>query len=144
MKQLVDQSVQDPVLIEFVRRNPMNEKQILDYVYKKAIFQPDKAGKQVIKTPRATLRTNTANCVDYSVLIATLLKLNNINGVLRMVRFKKGSFPKHIYVVTEDGIVLDASIGQVQEGERSFEERTKKLPEYDTEVKYYNKFDTAF
>lgn len=147
MRQIVDQAVKDPRLIEFVRRHPMDEKQIFRFVYFIASFKPDKKNDQVIKTPFATMRTHRANCVCYSVLIAALLKLNGINGFWRMIRETNNiltPYPKHIYPISENGKVMDCVLGQDQERETSRADRENKIGFFDKEVKYFSKFDEPF
>jgi len=145
MKSIVDQSVKNPTLIEFVRRHPMDEKQIFDYVYSKALFRPDKKNIQVVKTPIGTIRSKFANCVCYSILLATLLRLNGYPGVFRLVTTdKKDSFPKHVFVVTKSGKVLDCVLEQNQEGEMSFQTRKNKTGQFNKESRYFIKFDTPY
>ena len=143
IKSIISQSVRNATIIEFVQRHPMNEKQIFDYVYSKASFKPDVRNVQVVKTPLATIRTKRANCVNYSTLLGTLLRLNNIPGKLRLVTFKGDKFPKHIFVVTDTGKVLDCVIGQGHK-EVSIADRENKTGKYNQEVKYFVKFDIPY
>jgi len=144
MKQVVRDTVNNPSFKEFARRNPMNEKQIFNYAYQSAIYEPDKPNDQVVKTPAATIREGKGNCVDYSTLIASLLKLNKIPGVFRMVEFKGDTMPSHIYPVTNRGIALDCVQGQSQSGELSKRLRRNKRGVFNNEPKYLSKFDTKY
>lgn len=144
MSKVVQSSIKEPRLIEFVKNNPMNEREIFETVFQSVLFEPDKKNKQVIKTPLATLRMGRGNCVDYSVLIATLMKLNGIKGFFRMVKFEEKGFPKHIFVVSEKGKILDCSIGQNQDGEQTLQGRKNKNGFFNKELKYLFKFDKSF
>jgi len=144
MQSIVDQSVNNATIKEFVRKHPMDEKQIFDYAYSKALFRPDTKNKQVVKTPLSTIRTKKANCVCYSILMATLLKLNKIPGKFRLVTFKEDTYPKHVFIVTDSGKILDCVLGQKQKGETSFEERENKAGKFNEESKYYAKFDMPY
>lgn len=145
MGEMVAQACKDPTLIEFVRRNPMDEKQIFNFAYGIASFKPDKGNKNVVKSPFATIRTNRANCVCYSVLMACLLKLNGIGGKFRAIREIWRHFkPKHIYVISGNGIVMDAVLGQEQRWETSRQKRKNKIGIFNREAKYFARFDKPF
>jgi len=146
MSHMVNESIKNPKFREFVRRNPMNERQIFNLAYGIASFKPDKR-HNVVKSPWATIRTHRANCVCYAVLIAALLKLNGIKGKFRAIRqFDDWRYPKpkHIYVVTNKGIVLDPVIGQNQKRELSRAQRKNKIGHYNKQAKYFSKFDIPF
>ncbi len=144
MKNMVSQSAKSGTIKEFVKRHPMNEKQVFDYAYMKASFKPDKGKKQVIKTPMATIRSMRANCVCYSVLIATLLKANRIPGKFRLVNFKSGKMPGHVYIVTDSGKVLDCVLGQPQDREISRKDRKNKTGRFNEETESFAKFDVQY
>lgn len=147
MGEMVHQAVKDPVLIEFVRRNPMDEKKIFNFAYGIASFKPDKKHKNTVKSPFSTIRTNRANCVCYAVLIASLLVLNGIGGWFRAIRetndwrFPK---PRHIYAISNNGIVLDPVLGQDQERETSRKDRKNKNGLFGRQAKYFSSFDKPF
>jgi len=147
MAEMVRQSVKDPALIEFVRQNPMDEKQIFNFAYGIASFKPDKYNKNTVKSPFATIYTNRANCVCYAVLIASLLVLNKIGGWFRAIRETNDwryPKPKHIYAISNNGIVLDPVLGQDQERETSRRNRKNKIGYFGRQVKYFSSFDKPF
>lgn len=147
MQHMVRESVKNPVLQEFVRRNPMNAKQIFNFAYGVASFKPDTGNKNSVKSPLRTFISHRANCVCYSVLIATLLKLNGIPGYFRAIRERddwRQPKPKHIYVKTDAGQTLDASLGQDMTKETSRRDRPRKIGIFDREAKYFSKFDKRF
>ncbi len=145
MGEVVSRWVKNPMFINFVRKNPMTAEQIFDYGYSRVLFEPDRANDQIVKTPFAVLRERKGNCVDYSVLYATLLKLNGLGGHFRSVSFDpKNLKPIHIYVISGAGEILDAVQGQDQEGEKSFVDRENKYGRFNQEVKYIIKFDTLY
>lgn len=147
MGEMVNQAIRNPSLREFVRRNPMNEKQIFNFAYGIASFKPDKHNKNTVKSPFSTIRTRRANCVCYAVLIASLLKLNGIGGKFRAIReYNDWRFPKpkHIYVISDNNIVLDPVLGQDQTGEPSTAMRKNKIGHFNREAKYFSSFDKPF
>lgn len=144
MGQMVNDSVSSATIKEFVKRHPMNAEEVFNYAYHKASFKPDEKNEQIIKTPFATIFSKRANCVCYSVLIATLLKANNIRGFFRLIRQAGATFPQHIYVVTETGEVLDCVIGQDQTKETSRANRENKTGRFNEEAKYFAKFDSPY
>lgn len=91
-------------------------KQIFDFAYNSMVYQPDPDGVQQIKLPIRAMVDGTGNCVDYSVLISSILLNNNIEHKLRVVSFTTAGAWEHIYVVLNDGTVLDPVIGQKQDG----------------------------
>lgn len=147
MAEMVRQTVKNPCLQEFVRRNPMDEKQIFNYAYGIASFKPDKGNKNTVKSPFATMRTHRANCVCYAVLIAALLTLNGIGGKFRAIReFNDWRYPKpkHIYVISKNNIVMDPVLGQDQKRERSRQQRGNKIGHFGAQAKYFSSFDKPF
>jgi len=147
MGEMVSQTVKNPSLIEFVRRNPMDEKEIFNFAYGIASFKPDKKNKNTVKSPFATMRTHRANCVCYAVLIAALLVLNGIGGRFRAIReYNDWRYPKpkHIYVISNNNIVMDPVLGQDQKHERSRRERKNKIGHFGAQTKYFSSFDKPF
>lgn len=144
MREMVRQATKEPALIEFVRRHPMNENQIHHFVYQTVRFIPDLPKDQVVKSPIATIRTRTGNCVDMSTLVASLMKLNKIPGVFRRVMFQGDTMPSHIFVRSNRGKVVDCIQGQNPKGEKTFKHRRNKIGIYNKEPDYLTKFDTQY
>lgn len=145
MAAVVNDAAADPNMTEFVRRHPMNARQIHEFIYQTILMEPDVKNHQVVKTPAAILRTRRANCVGYATFAATLAKLNGLGGHFRAVSFKKNNLkPRHIYVVTRRGIIIDPVQGQQQDGETSVLERKDKYGRFNQEVKYCYKFDKRY
>jgi len=144
MRWAVNLGTKEPRLQQFVRRNPMNEKQIFDFVRSNVLFKPDLKNRQTVRTLLRTLRDGEGNCVDMSVATATLLKMNGINGKFRMVSVTPGKKYKHIFVISDKKLILDPVIGLDQSGETNFELRKDKIGKFNRQVPFFSNFDKNF
>lgn len=86
---------------------------IFDWVYDKIVFKPDPDNEQNLKAVHVTLADKIANCANYTILISSILKAMGIKHLYKVVGFGNGY--EHIYIVTQNGIVLDPVIGQPNE-----------------------------
>jgi hypothetical protein len=102
--------------------NPI--KFVFDYVYSNVVYEPDPNNIQLVKSPICTLKTKKGNCVDYSVLIGSILINLKIPFFFKTVGFDSSGSFDHIYIVTkEQNLVLDCVIGQKQDGTDTFTNR---------------------
>lgn len=99
---------------------------IFDYAYGVASFYPDPERKQYIRSAKRTLKDGLANCVDYSVLISTLLILAGISHSIRRVGFDWPKRYLHVYIILDDGTVMDAIQGQRQDGKEYLHRKRKR------------------
>ena len=94
-------------------------------IYECAYFYPDDDGYQLLRTPTALVNQKRANCVDYSIFLASVLRSLNIPCQLKIVSFKEGDPYTHVYVVSE-GTPIDLVQGQNQEGKEIIFREYKK------------------
>ena len=113
-------------------------REIFNYAHRQIRYYPDEPGHQLIRAAWRSLKDRKGNCVDYTVLISALLRVNGISHALRTVA-TAGSNYDHIYIVTADGVVLDPVLGQRQDGSELTGQRSK--PRYNDEVHYTKKMD---
>lgn len=86
-------------------------KNVFDFAFGAADYEPNPHNHQIVKTPEYVLREGRASCVDYSILIGTLLSAGGENFSLKLISQEPDKYG-HIYVVANDGVVLDCVIGQ--------------------------------
>ncbi len=112
------------------------EKAIFDYARSRVVFRDDPKGIQQIRTAVNSLREGVGNCVDYCVLISSLLINCGIPHKVRFVWYKSPVWYenfgrrknwKHIYIVTENGIILDPVLNQRQDGTDTFTNREQGM-----------------
>ena len=138
---------QDLKIIELSKKFKINEnvlKDVFDKVYDLAYYMPDINGKQQIKTVSRILNDNQANCVNYSILIGSILLNLKIDFYFKIVGFNTEF--EHIYIiainpVTKEKQVLDCVLGQNQQGKASFINRPLN-GQFNKECKY--KFDKLY
>lgn len=87
----------------------MSLKDAFEWLYKNITFEPD-FEKQTLKTPIAVFNDKKANCVNYSLVLASLLF--HTNTPFYYVICGINEIGEHIYIITKNGIKLDATIGQ--------------------------------
>jgi len=112
-------------------------KTVFDFAYNSIVYKPDPDNIQNIKLGPRILRNGAGNCVDYTVLISSVLLNLGISHKLRVVDFGEGF--EHIYVVVGN-IVLDCVLGQPQDGTAT---RSNRLDggRFGDELSYYKKRD---
>lgn len=98
-------------------------KNAFDYAYKNIVYYPDPMNEQNIKTPARSLKDKRGNCVDYAVLLGSILFALGIPYYFRVAGYNEPRNFEHVYVVTKSGVVLDPVLGQPQDGTASFENR---------------------
>lgn len=110
---------------------------LCNFAFQAATFEPDEAGKQVLKTPAATLRETKGNCVDYTILISAIANAAGIPAIIKVVAVKDSKDFGHVYPVI-NGIACDVVPYQRQDGKEHLY-RTGSEVVYPTEEPY-NKF----
>ena len=110
---------------------------LCNFAYNAATFEPDAPGKQVLKTPAATLREKKGNCVDYTILISALALAAKIPAIIKVVAVNNSKDFGHVYPVI-NGLPCDVVPYQRQDGKEHLY-RTGNEVVYPTEEKY-NKF----
>ena len=110
---------------------------LCNFAYNAATFEPDANGVQVIKTPAALIREKKGNCVDYTVLLASIAHSVGIPAIIKVVAIGDSQNYGHVYPVI-NGFPCDVVPYQRQDG-------TEHLYRTGTEVVYpiekeYNKF----
>ncbi len=114
---------------------PVPEKAIFNYVYDQVAYIPDEGEYQDIRTPQRSLRDHIGNCVDYTVLIGSLLYCLDIPFYIKVIEIEQGEGFEHVYVIT-DNYIMDPCIGQPQDGTA-----IKKRPhkgKFNIETHFYN------
>jgi hypothetical protein len=127
-------------------RHPDNRvlqlRDVFDTSFNAAYYFPDPEEVQQIKAPLRLMRDQFGNCVDYTTFIATLLILLDIPAELKMVKFGEKENYSHIYAITQTTpqIVLDAVIGQDQDGSEVLKGRSKRTSFFNQEEPYYESY----
>jgi hypothetical protein len=112
--------------------------EVLIIAFDSAVFVPSPDNKQQLRTVENILREQKANCTGYVTLIGAILENLKIPYTLRLVDVNGRGF-EHIYIYSS-GYVLDAILGQKQNGTETFQNRIQK-PYFNYEVKYKTKID---
>lgn len=94
---------------------PIPEKAIFNYVYEQVAYVPDEGDYQDIRTPQRSLKDHVGNCVDYTVLMGSLLMALRIPFQIKVVEVEPDYGFEHVYIIT-DKYVLDPCLGQPQDG----------------------------
>lgn len=85
-------------------------KKIFDYIKSNFSYVAD-AGEQVIKLPSALLRKRIGDCKSYSLFTASILENLKIPYKFVYTSYNNNPIPSHVYVVTENGCIIDAVYG---------------------------------
>ena len=148
MATIAKQSAKHPFFEKYIRANNMTgttsdlQKFFYDVFYK-TYYKKDPAGRQQIRSGTRLLREKFGNCVDYSVLFSAFLLNLGVPHSFRMISTNKNTPDQysHIYVVTEDGIILDAVLNQDQDGNEYKKPKSKRKPLFNTQGQYFKKYD---
>ena len=102
-------------MVEFSKgfrgRNPKETcKKIFDYIKNNFTYVAD-GGEQVIKLPSALLKKRIGDCKSYSLFTASILENLKIPYKFVYTSYNNNPIPAHVYVVTEDGCIIDAVYG---------------------------------
>ena len=118
----------------FIRR-------LANAVFSMVYFEADPPRTQIIKTPRATIRTERGNCVDYTVLLGAVAKRGGLNVVVRIVKLPGQNNFGHVYPII-NGVPVDLVPGQDQTGREYLNRKSDARPSVGTELKFLSNFDT--
>jgi hypothetical protein len=88
---------------------------LFKFAYDAAAYEPNPIKHQRVRTLQRTIADGRASCVDYTVLIAAILLAGGEPVVVKLVSID-GEGYGHIYVVANDGTILDPVIDQDQSG----------------------------
>ena len=85
-------------------------KKIFDYIKSNFTYVAD-GGEQIIKLPSALLKKRVGDCKSYSLFTASILENLKIPYKFVYTSYNNNPIPAHVYVVTEDGCIIDAVYG---------------------------------
>jgi len=92
------------------RNNKETCKKIFDYIKSNFTYVAD-GGEQIIKLPSALLKKRVGDCKSYSLFTASILENLKIPYKFVYTSYNNNPIPAHVYVVTEDGCIIDAVYG---------------------------------
>lgn len=96
---------------KFKGRNPQETcKNIFDYIKSNFTYVAD-GGEQIIKLPSALLRKRVGDCKSYSLFTASILENLKIPYKFVYTSYSANPIPQHVYVVTENGCIIDVVYG---------------------------------
>jgi hypothetical protein len=85
-------------------------KKIFDYIKNNFTYVAD-GGEQIIKLPSALLKKKVGDCKSYSLFTASILENLKIPYKFVYTSYNSNPIPQHVYVITEDGCIIDAVYG---------------------------------
>ncbi len=85
-------------------------KKIFDYIKSNFTYVAD-GGEQIIKLPSALLKKRVGDCKSYSLFTASILENLKIPYKFVYTSYNNNPIPAHVYVITEDGCIIDAVYG---------------------------------
>jgi len=85
-------------------------KKIFDYIKSNFTYVAD-GGEQIIKLPSALLKKKVGDCKSYSLFTASILENLKIPYKFVYTSYNSNPIPQHVYVITEDGCIIDAVYG---------------------------------
>lgn len=88
---------------------------LYNFAYDSAYYEPNPRGHQRVRRFERTIHDKRASCVDYSVLIASILMAGGERVFLKLVSTDGFGFG-HIYPIARDGTILDVVYGQDESG----------------------------
>ena len=96
---------------QFKGRTPQETcKKIFDYLKNNFTYVAD-GNEQIIKLPSALLRKKVGDCKSYSLFTASILENLKIPYKFVYASYSSNPIPQHVYVVTENGCIIDAVYG---------------------------------
>jgi len=95
---------------QFKGRNPQETcKNIFNYL--RSFTYVADGGEQIIKLPSALLRKRVGDCKSFSLFTASILENLKIPYKFVYASYSSNPIPQHVYVVTENGCIIDAVYG---------------------------------
>jgi hypothetical protein len=101
-------------------------KNIFDFLHTKIMYRAD-GWHQQVKLPSALLREKVGDCKSYSVFTYAILYNLGIGCKYVLTSYSQDPTPSHIYVVTDDGIIIDAVWGKFNSEKPSTFKYYKKI-----------------
>lgn len=96
---------------QFKGKNPQDTcKKIFDYIKSNFTYVAD-GGEQIIKLPSALLRKRVGDCKSYSLFTSSILENLKIPYKFVYASYSSNPIPQHVYVVTENGCIIDVVYG---------------------------------
>ena len=96
---------------QFKGKNPQDTcKKIFDYIKSNFTYVAD-GGEQIIKLPSALLRKKVGDCKSYSLFTSSILENLKIPYKFVYTSYSANPIPQHVYVVTENGCIIDVVYG---------------------------------
>ena len=103
----------------FKGKNPQDTcKKIFDYIKSNFSYVAD-GGEQIIKLPSALLRKKVGDCKSYSLFTASILENLKIPYKFVYASYSSNPIPQHVYVVTENGCIIDVVYGIFNEEKKT-------------------------
>ena len=100
---------------QFKGKNPQDTcKKIFDYIKSNFTYVAD-GGEQIIKLPSALLRKKVGDCKSYSLFTSSILENLKIPYKFVYASYSSNPIPQHVYVVTENGCIIDVVYGTFNE-----------------------------
>jgi len=147
MQELIKQASKDPQiqqLAAILKAAQLDHLEVcnslLNFATRSIYYATDPAHTQQIRTPTRSLADGKGNCVDYAVLIGSILKALNISAALRIVRFAPSTNFGHVYIVS-NGVVIDPVILQDESGSEQLTRPPGKHYTTGRECEYQTKID---
>ncbi len=124
-------------IVDYCNNFPDPIKCLFDTVYSKVVYMPDPDNVQRLKTVERILKDGRGNCAHYVTLLGAALLKMGVPFKIRIASYTDPTNFEHVYIVLDDGRVLDPVLGQDQSGtgERN------KLGSYNSEKKTAYKKD---
>lgn len=148
MSDVARKSAKNPFFKNYIRINNLTGTtedlhKIFNEVFFRTYYKADPPGRQQIRSGTRLLREKFGNCVDYSVIFSAFLLNLGVPHSFRMISTDKNNPEQysHIYVVTEDGIVMDAVLNQDQDGNEYKKPIIKRKPLFNTQGQFVKKYD---
>jgi Transglutaminase-like superfamily len=96
---------------KFKGRTPQETcKNIFDYLKNNFTYVAD-GNEQIIKLPSALLRKKVGDCKSFSLFTSSILENLKIPYKFVYASYSANPIPQHVYVVTENGCIIDAVYG---------------------------------
>jgi hypothetical protein len=89
---------------------------LFDLVYSRVVYMPDPENVQRLKTVDRILKDGRGNCAHYVTLLGAALLKMGIPYKIRIASYTDPTSFEHVYIVLDDGRVLDPVLGQDQTG----------------------------
>ena len=148
MSDVAKKSARNPFFKNYIRVHNMTGttedlNKFFNDVFYRTYYKKDPPGRQQIRSGTRLLREKFGNCVDYSVLFSAFLLNLKVPHSFRMISTDPNNPEQysHIYVVTDDGLVMDAVLNQDQDGNEYKKPISKRKPLFNTQGKYIQKYD---